>query len=164
MFAFIGIVGIVFNACSNQNPRPLSEKEINGVVEKDAQETCEEIKTDDKFEDFFNNFTKDLETQLDLINDPLISHYIYPDEEWNTVIEEESTDKETLKKNWKFLTAEYFIESDNEEEEYFGKWNKKSDNIMEFRRGINHSGFYEEFVFKKVDNKWAFCEYTLHSF
>lgn len=136
--------------------------------EKALEESKREKELMDKlgksFLDFFDDFTKDRESQIDLINNILIVRDIYMGDEGEVVTELKDINKVSLKKNWKFIEKDYFIENDNIDEKYCGGWNKEDENIIIYARSICETGFVETLVFKKVNEKWCLFEYTCHNF
>lgn len=126
------------------------------------------------FQEFFRNFTRNRETQISLINNPLIfnSEYI---------------DNVNLKKNWEFTQKEFFREgtffiekaifgeyvffvetssyTDTARERWWGSWRKNDNNTIIYRRSFVAECYdegrfaFEEFTFKKINNRWSLVEY-----
>ena len=157
------IMAVLFAATNNtyaQANKQEIEKRARAAAEKVAAERVKRTFPSDFF-DFFEDFTKSREQQIDLINNQLTVNRIYMGDD--DVVREKEYIKKSDLKEWKFIESDYFIENNNVEEHFYGRWNKKSNNEIEYQRGINESGFYEIFLFKRVNGKWCLFEYTYHS-
>jgi len=127
------------------------------VTELPKIETVQQLPKD--FQKFFRKFTQNRETQIALIKTPLIDHYYDFDGK-----KKEHINKENLKKQWGFLTNDYFIENLILEEEWCGYWRKIDDTHIAYIKGLCEAGYSFEYYFEKIKNTWFLTEVVCNNF
>jgi len=143
------IEGVVDSA---EQPRNVSMYEYNGVKISQKAKT----NLDGSFPDFLKNFTKNKETQINLISKPF--RYSGLNEDYETYLE--NWNEESIKENWSFWDGKYFIEGIKkiDGQEFIGTWYEKNDIII-YEFGIPESGYIQIFIFEKINNKWFLYEF-----
>ena len=140
------------------------EYECIKIPEKNDDEEFEE-----SFLVFFEEFIKNRETQIALINNPLILFNSYPDIDLNGecigVEEKEYWDAVKLEKDWFFLEDKYVYEGIKtiNGTDHLGSWYTSS-NIIIYKFCIPCSGFLVILIFKKINDKWCLYEYRSYSY
>jgi hypothetical protein len=106
---------------------------------------------------FLNEFTKDKETQISLINKPLV--YLSYEHE-NLEPTRSEWDENEIRQDELFFGRNIFIfgESKIDGREYIGYWEMKNGSVI-FTFGISESSTLFSLIFKKIDGNWRLVTY-----
>jgi len=113
---------------------------------------------------FLEEFVKNKNSQIALINKPLICNLTYSDEDGEIIEETKHLNETDLEETWNFLEKEMFFDGTKivDDQQYYSIWDSSSNTIV-YELGIPESGYMVKFVFKKQNNKWLLFEYEYNN-
>ncbi|MBO7134349.1 MAG: hypothetical protein J6W06_09375 [Bacteroidales bacterium] len=141
----------------------VNKQETDG---RSAKKVFEDLMNTD-FGPFFNDFVKDRETQLSLVNKSFRMEYSSSDEEADVEVTEKN--EKEISDSWIFKSAEYFkVGLDiTEAGSRFAEWEfeENDKNVVRYITAYSVEGgapdwyvFFSTYIFKKINGKWMLCE------